>query len=333
MSKAGLIINPDAGKDVRRFVSYATYSSNFTKVELGKRVVSGFNAAGVEEVLVMHDHMGLGEDVVVTLEKKVSSKLTLVPTRCTGTVSDTVEAASKMVEMGVDVIVAIGGDGTLRAVFKGARDTPLTLVSAGTNNVTGAYYDATLVGYAAGIVATQKKLLKIFARRAKLLKVLVNNTLRDIALIDVAGVSLPYTGAKAIVDPEYVNFAVFTKGEPLDIGLASIVGFYDPTSFEDDHGYYMEFDTSKGIPIKAVPMPGIFKVFYLKKALKLKIGEKVLLPRGIYTLALDGEREIEVGEDDFVEVTITREGPLLLNIPKILKYYSYSSRIDENTMW
>ncbi|MEM4922317.1 MAG: NAD(+)/NADH kinase [Sulfolobales archaeon] len=321
MSRSGLIINPDAGKDVRRLLSPASYLSNFTKIELGKRVVLGLDSAGVDEILVMHDNSGLGEDVVTSLEGKISSKLILIPTRGTGTVLDTIESASKMRDLGVKSLVVVGGDGTLRAAFKGAPDVPLATVSAGTNNVTGAFYDASLVGYAAGLIAVGEVELEDAVRRVKLLEVFVNEKLRDVAVIDVAGVKIPYVGARAISDVESVMFAVFSKGEPTDVGLASILGFLRPTDFDEDIGFYVEF--GKGfIEVNALIMPGVFKKVGIKKVERLNVGSFVSLPSGTYTLALDGERELEVCSSDDVKVMLSRRGPLLINVPKVLRTYT-----------
>lgn len=315
--KAGLIINPDAGKDIRRLVSSASYTSNFTKVELGKRVVMGLNASGVSEVLIMHDNYGLGEDVVNMLSNHVSLGLTLVETKGSGTVEDTLTAAKKMKEAGVKSIVVVGGDGTLRAVYKSCgSDVPLVCVAAGTNNVTGAYYDATLAGYAAGLVATGVVGSECL-RKAKALEVLINGQPTDTAVIDVALMKTPYVGARAIVDVADVVYAVLSKGEPTDIGLASILGFIMPTPFESDVGCFIEFG-GDGFEVKAIVMPGEFRMVRIRNYRVVKVGEVINIPSGRYVIALDGERELEVYEDDSISVKLTRNGPLLINVYKVL---------------
>ena len=319
--KVGLIINPDAGKDIRRLVSSASYLSNFTKVELGKRVVMGLDASGVDEVLIMHDNYGLGEDVCTILSKRVSASLKLVETRGTSTALDTIVAAKKMKEDGIRAVVVVGGDGTLRAVFKGCGgDVPMVCVAAGTNNVTGAFYDATLVGYAAGLVATGKVLSDCLIK-AKSLEVLLNGKPVDVAVIDVAILKTPYIGAKAIVDVDYLAYAVFSKGEPTDIGLASILGFLRPTPFESDLGYLVEFGEG-GLKVRSVVMPGEFRDVSVRGFKPISIGEVVEIPRDRYTVALDGERELEVTKDDVVGVRLLHNGPLLINVYRVLRSIS-----------
>ncbi|MEM4519265.1 MAG: NAD(+)/NADH kinase [Sulfolobales archaeon] len=319
--RVGLIINPDAGKDIRRLISSASYSSNFTKVELGKRVVMGLNASGVDEVIVMHDNYGLGEDVVSMLSPHIPLRLTLIETKGSGTVQDTLVAARKMKELGVKAMVVVGGDGTLRATFKSCgSDTPLVCVAAGTNNVTGAYYDATLAGYAAGLVATGRSGIECL-RRAKALEVLINGQLADVAVIDVAFMKTPYIGAKAIFEVSDLVYAVFSKGEPTDIGLASILGFLKPTSFESDEGCLIEFG-NEGLEVKAIIMPGEFRTVHIKDYKILNVGDVVPIPPGRYVVALDGERELEVYESDSVSVRVTRNGPLLINVYKVLNSVS-----------
>ncbi len=315
--RVGLIINPDAGKDIRRLVSSASYVSNFTKVELGKRVVMGLNASKVDEVLIMHDNYGLGEDVFDMLSKHITTNLTLVETKGTGTVQDTLVAARKMREAGVKAVVVVGGDGTLRAVYKSCgNEVPMVCVAAGTNNVTGAYYDATLAGYAAGLVATGL-VGGEGLRRVKSIEVLVNGRHADTAVIDVAFMRTPYIGAKAVVDVNDILYAVFSKGEPTDIGLASILGFIKPTSFESDFGYLVEFG-GDGFEVKAIVMPGEFRTISVKGYRAVKIYEVVEIPAGKYVVALDGERELEVYEDDLVSIRLTPNGPLLINVHKVL---------------
>jgi len=323
--KAGVLINPDAGKDVRRLLCSASFVSNFVKIELGKRVVLGLDAAGVDEIYVMHDNSGLGEDVVTALEGRVSSKLDLIPTRSTGTALDTVEASAKMRELGVKSLVVVGGDGTLRAAFKGAPNIPLATVVAGTNNVTGTYYDPTLVGYVAGLVALGKVSMEEGVRKANLLEVFVNGERRDLAVVDVAVLETPYIGAKAILDVDCVKYAVFSKGEPTDVGLASVLGFLKPTPFGSDEGFFIEFGCEGGFAVKAVVMPGLFKTLYVRRIQNLKVGESVRIPPGEYTLALDGEREVEVGRDDEVKIVLSREGPLLIDVVKSLTSFVRSN--------
>ncbi len=313
-----MIINPDAGKDIRRLLSSASYSGNFTKIELGRRVTLGLDSAGVDEVLVMHDNGGLGEDVVASLEGKISSRLTLIPTRGTGTVLDTIEGASRMKDLGVKSLVVVGGDGTLRAAFKGASEVPLATVSAGTNNVTGAFYDASLVGYAAGLVTVGGVELGDAVRRVKLLEVFVDGEPRDVAVIDVAGIRIPYVGARAVFEVESIAFAVFSKGEPTDVGLASILGFLRPTGFDEDVGFLVEFGNGFS-EVNALIMPGVFKRVGVRRVERLDVGSLVSIPPGTYTLALDGERELEVCSSDEVKVMLSRKGPLLINVPKVLR--------------
>jgi predicted polyphosphate/ATP-dependent NAD kinase len=319
MCSAGLIINPDSGKDIRRIASFATYVGNFTKVELGKRVVMGLNAAGVKKVYVMHDSRGLGEDVVSSLEGKIDSSLELIETRHSADLRETVEAASVMEKRGARSIVVVGGDGTLRAAFLGARNTPLATVSAGTNNVTGNYLDACLVGYAAGIVATSPGASE-FINHAKSLKVYINGAYRNEAVVDVAVLKTPVIGARAIIEAEDVSCIVLSKGEPTDIGLASILGYISPTSFTDPRGYYLELTSPKDakITVTAPILPGVFKEVGISSLKELHVGDRVKIPSGRHTLALDGEREIEVNECDEVVVEVSREGPLLIDIPLAL---------------
>ena len=59
MTTVGLIANPLAGKDVRRFVSAASLNSDRSKIEILKRCVLGAIDAGAEKILLANDFRNL----------------------------------------------------------------------------------------------------------------------------------------------------------------------------------------------------------------------------------------------------------------------------------
>lgn len=312
MSKVGIIANPEAGKDVRRLATFASLTSNFVKVDVLKRLIIGLDNVGVQEVLMMPDIHGLSEGAIEALKGKVSLKMRLLDMVCMGTVFDTIRAASEMEKLGVRVIVSLGGDGTLRAVFKGSRKIPLLGISLGTNNVLGTSYDSTIAGLIAGSIATNLIDQNSAVDNMKVLKLYVNGEEKDIALIDMALFEKGFPGAKAIWDVSNLKYAFFTKGEPTDIGLASIVGFVMPTTFTDDHGLFFEFGNGN-LSIRAVIAPGLIKQLNVRRYSILDLGSKITLPRGWYTIAFDGEREFITSKEDDIVVELTREGPPLIN--------------------
>lgn len=315
MCRVGVIANPEAGKDVRRIVAHASFVSNFTKIDSMKRFIVGLDAAGVDEVFLMPDIYGLSESVIEGLRGKVSVELHVLDMECVGTVNDTINAASMMRKLGAKIIAGIGGDGTLRAIYKGAGASPIVGIPLGTNNVLGATYDSTVVGLVAGMVATGRIPLNEVAIPMKTVKAYVNGVLRDEGLIDLALIEKGFVGARAIWDVSGLRYVFYTKGEPSDVGLASLAGFISPVSFKDDYGLFVEIGEG-GFEVSAILAPGLVKSVSVKSYRVVKLGEEVTVPRESYVLAFDGERELTISRNNELSVKIVRDGPLLLDVRK-----------------
>ncbi len=55
MSRIGIVVNPMAGKDVRRIIGYASVVDAVEKVEVLRRILSGLMFFEVEEIFFMPD--------------------------------------------------------------------------------------------------------------------------------------------------------------------------------------------------------------------------------------------------------------------------------------
>ena len=55
MSIVGIIVNPNAGKDIRRLVTPATHTSDGTKVGIVRRAIVAAFESGATKVLLMPD--------------------------------------------------------------------------------------------------------------------------------------------------------------------------------------------------------------------------------------------------------------------------------------
>ena len=55
MSTVGIIVNPNAGKDIRRLVTPATHTSDVTKVGIVRRAIVAAAEAGAERILLAPD--------------------------------------------------------------------------------------------------------------------------------------------------------------------------------------------------------------------------------------------------------------------------------------
>ncbi len=326
MSKVGVIINPMAGRDVRRLVGDAEYVTNFSKINVAKRFIQGLDSVGVDEVIMMPDNYGISEALIDDLKGKIGASLSFLDMKPVSDVRDTITAASLLSKLKVDIIAGFGGDGTLRAIFKGAGRVKLVGVPMGTNNVLSrVQVEPTVLGMLVGL-SLKGKLTEAFVPM-KNLKFIMNGETADVALIDIAFIAGGTVGAKALWDIDNMIFIVYSKCEPIDVGLASIGGQLYPSSFRDDYGLVVELQ-GRGRVVNAIIVPGLAKKVNVGSFKILHIGEEFILPKSTYVVAFDGEREHVVSPRDEVKVALERSGPLLFDANMAISKYIDSLRLE-----
>jgi len=322
----GVIANPASGRDVRRLVAGASVFDNAEKGAMVYRLMVGLGATGVERVVMMPAGSGLSEALRRMLRGREGTagvqlpELELLPMRLRGTAEDTVEAVSAMLEHDVAAIAVLGGDGTSRVVAGCCGDVPLCPISTGTNNAFPELRESTVVGLAAGLVAT-RSLGKEALRREKILRVAVNGENTTCALVDVARTREPWIGARALWRPEAVEEAVIAFGEPRAVGLSALAGLLDPVPRDAPHGLHLVLGDPASAPIRlrAPLAPGLMAEIGVLERRPVAAGETVLFEPGPGSLALDGEREIELGADDVVEVTLELDGPVVVDVEAAMR--------------
>ena len=170
----GIIANPAAGKDIRRLVAHGRFVTNQEKVNILRRVLAGIESVGVRRVVFMPDMSGLGHGSLDGGAHGISVEF--VDILVTNKEIDSTRSAEVMQEEGVGCLVTLGGDGTNRAVAKGAGDIPIVPISTGTNNVFPQMMEGTVAGIAAGVVASGAVDVDAVTRRSTLLEVSVDGT-------------------------------------------------------------------------------------------------------------------------------------------------------------
>jgi predicted polyphosphate/ATP-dependent NAD kinase len=303
------------------------------------RALVGLGAAGVDRVLMMPAGSGLSESLTRMLRGQSATagvslpaleKLDL-PVRDTG--QDTVEATLAMRDR-VDGLVVLGGDGTCRLVAYHCGEVPLLPLSTGTNNAFPELREATTAGLALGLVATgqvsaaalrREKMLRVFASHRLLLgghgdDAELDTALEDCALVDVALTDEPWVGARALWRPETISEAVIAVGEPGAVGLSALAAMLDPVPRDAPRGLHVilappeEAETVVRVPLapgRIVPV-GVAQMRRVEADRPLRIRT----PAG--SLALDGEREHELAADQELEVTLTTDGPVVVDVPRAL---------------
>ncbi len=315
MSTVGIIANPAAGKDIRRLVAQGRVVSNQEKANILRRVFAGIVSTGVDRILIMPDHSGLTRPAAHDVEGKIALEYLEMP------VADhqgaSTNAARAMAKQGVDCIVTLGGDGTNRVVAKGCGEVPLVPISTGTNNVFPSNIEGTLAGIAAGSIAGGVLGRDEVCRRSKRVVINVDGEIRDSALVDATVSKQMFVGARAIWDTNSIHAMFLTRAEPASIGLSSIGSRLAPVSIDEECGLYIRLDGEPGpnaTTVTAPIAPGTVSEVKIADWRKIAPGEKIEINLYPGTIALDGEREVELLPDQDVHSTLRMDGPWVVDV-------------------
>jgi hypothetical protein len=321
-SLVGIIANPASGKDIRRLVAHGSTFDNNEKINIVRRVLLGLDAAGVREVAYLPDIYGIVERAATA-----TPHLTLTPLSMpvVGHASDSTEAAQRLRDLGAAAIVTLGGDGTNRVVAKGCGDVPLVPLSTGTNNVFPRMVEGTLAGLAAGLVATGVATngagLPRVIRRAPRLEVQIDGVAADSALIDVVSSTQSWIGARALWEPAHLREVVLSRISASAIGIAGLGGALFPRSCDGYAGAWIAVGDAATSPRSVtIPIaPGLIRAVPVADAGLLDHGAAVTLRGGPCTLALDGEREIEIQNPNArISVRLDPRGPRVIDVDAAL---------------
>ncbi|MBM3933382.1 MAG: ATP-NAD kinase [SAR202 cluster bacterium] len=316
MSLVGIIANPASGKDIRRLVAQGRFVPNQEKINTLRRILAGLAATGIQRVVMMPDSAGLGYGAMEGAPATIS--LEFLEMEVMGNESDTTHAARMMADMDVRCLITLGGDGTNRAAVKGAATIPMVPISTGTNNVFPSTIEGTVAGMAAGVVAKGLVDLAGVARSAPFLEVSVAGKPRDIALVDIAVSHERFVGARAIWDIETVHEIFLSRAEPGSIGLSAIGAAVHPSPADEPSGLRVRFGQGGGT-VLAPLAPGAVSPIPIRDYRPLTLGQGVPIDLVPCTIALDGERSVTLRHGDEASVTLTANGPLVVDVPEALR--------------
>jgi predicted polyphosphate/ATP-dependent NAD kinase len=309
----GLIVNPAAGRDIRRLVGAASVMPHHEKAAILRRVLRGLDAAGIETVRFLPDGAGIVDAAADVPGLRL--RLEALPIRPQGFAGDSIEAARLLAAGGAAAIVTLGGDGTNRAVASACGRVPLVAISTGTNNVFPTMVEGTVAGLAAGLVASGAVAAGEVAPAAKWVEVSAGGV-RDVALVDVAACRDAFRGAAAIWDVARVRALVLSRAEPWAVGLSSIGGQLRPLAADEPGGLYVELGVDGDPSVRAVVAPGLAVDVPVRSCRLLAPDEEVELPGGPGIVALDGERELPCRGR--VTARVTAGGPRLVDVRRVL---------------
>lgn len=311
LSFVGIIANPASGKDIRRLVAYGSVSDNQEKVRLVRRVLAGLSAVGVNRICYMPDYFGI---VRRALERIwISAEVFDLGFPPEGTQEDSMLAARLMEEQGVDCIVTVGGDGTNRAVAKGNSSVPILPISTGTNNVFPYMVEGTTAGLAAGLVASKRVPAKESTFSSTRLEIIVEGELADLALVDAVVCDDPFVASRAVWNIHKVRQVFLNRAQPESIGFSSIGGLICPVEASEPRALQLELGDG-GRPVTAPVAPGVIERVMIKSKSILEPGEEVSIHPGPCTVALDGERELEIRPKQRAAIRLGMAGPIVVHV-------------------
>lgn len=309
----GIIANPASGKDIRRIVAHGSTFDNHEKINIVRRVLLAVSELGIGQVYYLPDLFGIVPRAADGIE--LHCLLTPLPMPVLGNPGDSTEAAQRLDDLGVGAIVTLGGDGTNRVVAKGCGDVPLMPISTGTNNVFPKMVEGTLAGMATALVASGVAPDAI--ERQPRLDVYVDDVLRDLALMDVALSAYQWVGARALWDASHLSEVVVSRIVPSAIGMCSLGGLLFPQGAGCDSGAHVTIGAG-GSALLAPVAPGLLRWIPVQGARLLSSGERVEFRPEAGTVALDGEREIEIKVTNRVLVERSSNGPWTINIDRAI---------------
>ncbi|MFP6654266.1 MAG: diacylglycerol kinase family protein [Myxococcota bacterium] len=317
----GIIINPHSGRDARRLFARAGTSTIDDKRNQVTRLIVGAAAAGVRKILLSPDAFRIASAATDALALPVECEILDLQT--TGRGVDSQQAARAMRDAGCGAIVALGGDGTSRAITQAWRDVVLLPLSTGTNNVFPFEVEPTIAGAAAGLVASGRLDREEAARRAKILEVRCEDGRESIALIDAALLINDHPGSLLQADPERLSRILLTRAEPASVGLSPVGGLLMPCDAEDD--FAVEVTTRPGADpsrsgktVRAPLSPGLYQTVGIEGAKRVELGAEIRW-HGAGLLAFDGDREIVLETNQSASLRITRTGPWVIECRRALR--------------
>tara|TARA_Y100001960_G_scaffold93917_2_gene101299 strand:+ start:10628 stop:11599 length:972 start_codon:yes stop_codon:yes gene_type:complete len=306
-----IIANPSAGKDIRRLVASGRVISNQEKANIITRFVKGLAYKGVKKIYFMPDKSGLFRPCIDEL--KDSIEVNFLDTKHFDGPQQTLYASRLVKDMDCACVLVLGGDGTNRLVAKEVGNVPIIPISTGTNNAFPIMIDPTVAGLAAGFyvkslnTSNHKEL--IFQK--PIITFSIDDKYEDLALIDLAISNQNFVGSKAIWDPNVLDQLFLTQSNPISIGLSSIGSKL--TEIPQNHALKIEFG-KKGDKIYAPIAPGLITEINIKNWELFSYDKKFYLSDYSGTIALDGERELEIYKKNKIEITLQKEGPFVLDV-------------------
>jgi hypothetical protein len=291
----------------------ATAVTHEAKAAQVARIATGLDAMGVDEIMVMQEPARISTGALQWMPLRARVRA-LQTGPVTNSAVDTAAAVRAARDEGCDVIVALGGDGTHRVIAQTWPDAVLIPLSTGTNNVFPVAVEATSAGVAAGLVASGAIEASQVGARCKLVHVRASGW-TDSGVIDAVLLRRDSTGNMLPFDPERLAALVLTRAEPWAVGMSPIGGYLDPVGFDDECGLALRCGSGRALH---VPLsPGLFGTVRVSLCERLAFGTDFSF-EGPGVVAFDGDRLHTLVQGESAQVTVRRDGPLVIDVGRCI---------------
>ena len=318
MSRIGIIVNPAAGRDIRRLTGGASVVDNYAKRRVAECVLHGFTVLpDPPSAILMPDKSGIAASVVDSAPAAVS--VDTLEMSLTGTATDTRQAAERF-RAETDAIVVLGGDGTSRDVALECGDVPLLPVSTGTNNVVPSAVDGTVAGAAAALVATDAVDDEPVTYRHGMVEARSESgaTVTGLAAVELSDRS--FVGSRALLDPDELLGGIVSRASPSAIGLGGIAGALGSLAPDEQEGVALRLTDAESSDraVSAIVAPGVTTTVGIEASHRLSPEESMTVDVSDGVVGADGERELEI-TDESVEFFPVPDGPRIVSYETVFE--------------
>lgn len=303
-----------SGRDVRRLAARASTSTHQDKQIQVARLVLGAIEQGVDEIVLTDEPFRISRRAVENL--RMDHRFHFIQSSITHSAADTVEVIKAMEELECKVIIVMGGDGTSRIVAKTWPESTILPISTGTNNVFPQQIEPSVAGAAAGIVATGKLQADSVARRCKQVHIEYRGQ-TDLALVDAVLLREKLLGNMLPYETDKISDVILAISQPASVGMSPIGGYLLPSLPEDDFGVYIGCGRPSIKELSVPVSPGLYQDVSIREIEKLELGQMMTVT-GPGIIALDGDREILLQDQEKAVCTVRRDGPLTLDAYQVM---------------
>jgi hypothetical protein len=327
VSHIGVIVNPAAGRDIRRLTGGASVVDNYAKRRVAECVLEGLTVLpNPPDVTLMPDNAGIAGSVVENAPEDVSGDV--LDLRVEGSAADTRRAAERF-QKEADALVVLGGDGTTRDAALESSDLPLLSVSTGTNNVVPSAVDGTVAGAAAALVATDAVDSESVTYRHGMVEARTESgdSVTGLAAVELSDRS--FIGTRALLDPDELLGGIVSRASPSAIGLGGVAGALGPLAPDEPGAIALrltETDTSERI-VRAIVAPGVTTSIGVEDYRRLTENEPMTVEIDDGVVGADGERELEL-TDETVELRSIPGGPRLVSFEAVFERAAHTGVLE-----